>query len=489
MTIPRRLWGESASPLWLISVAAALALAGLGGSELWTMEGRWAAVCAHMVRSGDYLHPYLFGEPYYDKPLLSYWLMIAASWIVRRLDETALRLPSALAAVIAVGCVYRLGSLRLGRSTGLCAGFVLATSFMFVFWARVASADMLNLSGTIAAVAWYFEHRDRPTPGSQALLGAIVALTALTKGLIAVAVVGLAVLPDLLVEDRWRRFLRPSLAAALAIGLAVYLVPFLLSSLRGVPGYSESGLGMVVRENAVRYFEPFDHEEPVYVYLLHLPVYLFPWSLLLPFVGWSAWRRWPSMSSAERWPLIVCVLVLAFLTGSGSRRSYYVLPVLPFAALAIADWLQREARGGTIERVAGGAVVGMTLAMLGWFGIVSPLAFRLGGERVLARAVRERAVREAPWPDWQVVICGAPPAAGFYFRTSTEATVVPAEDADAVKPLVDRHPHSVILTKRRFVDRLRALFPNAAVLEETPRVPKLFRPAHGSDRDLIALVP
>lgn len=164
-SITRRLWGESGSLVLLLAATATLVFVGLGGGELWTMEGRWAAICAHMVRSGDYFHPYLFGEPYYDKPLLSYWLMIAASSVTRHLNETALRIPSALAAVAAVACVFRLGELRYDRPTGLLAGFVLTTCFMFVFWARVASADMLNLTGIVLAVAWYFEHRDRPTLG------------------------------------------------------------------------------------------------------------------------------------------------------------------------------------------------------------------------------------------------------------------------------------------------------------------------------------
>jgi hypothetical protein len=54
--------------VWLFSAAAILLFAHLGAAELRTLEGRWVAVCDHMMSSGDYLHPYLFGEPYYDKP-------------------------------------------------------------------------------------------------------------------------------------------------------------------------------------------------------------------------------------------------------------------------------------------------------------------------------------------------------------------------------------------------------------------------------------
>src|SRR5437764_11174175 len=161
MSLARRLWDQPSSARLLVATTALLLFVKLGAAELWTLEGRWAAICAHMLRSGDYLHPYLFGQAYYDKPLLSYWLMIASAGLLGRLDETALRLPSALAGIASVWLLYRLGSLRFGRSTGLIAGFVLATSYMFVFWSRVASADVLNVAGTVAAVTWYFARRDR----------------------------------------------------------------------------------------------------------------------------------------------------------------------------------------------------------------------------------------------------------------------------------------------------------------------------------------
>src|ERR1051326_8374927 len=156
VTVAERLWGSRVSGALLLAGATAVIAVKLGAAELWTLEGRWAAICAHMLRSGDYLHPYLFGAPYYDKPLLSYWLMIGASWVVGRLNEVALRLPSAAAGVASVWLIYRLRVLRFDRTTGLIAGSLLVTSYMFVFWSRVASADMLNVAGTSAAVTWYF---------------------------------------------------------------------------------------------------------------------------------------------------------------------------------------------------------------------------------------------------------------------------------------------------------------------------------------------
>ena len=292
ITVKRWLWGESATIVLLLTVAAAVLLGRLGAAELWTQEGRWAAICAHMIASGDYFHPYLFGEPYYDKPLLSYWLMIGVARTLGRLNETALRLPSALAGLLSLWCVYRLGKGRFDRATGFTAATLLASCYMFVFWARVASADMLNVAGTLAAVTWYFERRERPGFTTAVVFFALLAITALMKGLVGPAIAILVLLPHLAREGRWRAVFRPSLVPALLGGAAVYLAPFLASRLSQPQRYAESGLAMVLQENAVRYFDAFDHEEPFYIYLAVLPVYLLPWSVFLPFVLWSLVRRW-----------------------------------------------------------------------------------------------------------------------------------------------------------------------------------------------------
>jgi 4-amino-4-deoxy-L-arabinose transferase-like glycosyltransferase len=487
MSLARRLWDQPSSGRLLLGMTALAMFVKLGAAELWTLEGRWAAICDHMLRSGDYLHPYLFGQAYYDKPLLSYWLMIASARLLGQLDETALRLPSALAGVASVWLLYRLGSLRFGRSTGLVAGFVLATSYMFVFWSRVASADVLNVAGTIAAVTWYFARRDDLGFVTLAVFFVVVALTCLTKGLIGAAIPFLVILPDIAAEGHWKGLLRPGLVPAALLGLVVYLAPFVASSLNPPPGYAESGLGMVFRENAVRYFDAFDHEGPVYLYFIELPVYLLPWSVLLPAVVWAVARGWRTDAEPRRRLAIGCLLVFLFLTASGSRRSYYVLPLVPFVALLVADWLQ-TARPKADGPAAWG-IVGVLCIAFVWFGVVVPAGFRRGGERILAREVRAQAETEAPWNRWRILVCGAPPAAGYYFRTDEEPVVIPAEEAGSVARFIAENPHTVVITKQRFVEEIRAQVPSARMLTETSRLPRFLRSRHGSDRDLVAFIP
>lgn len=142
--------------LLLLATTAVLLMLGLGSRELWGAETRWANIALQMLQSGDYFDPYLKGGAYYDKPLLSYWLITTSAWLTGGLGPWSLRLSSVIAAWFSVWLIYLLGERLFRKGTGLVAGWMLATTFYFVFWARVATADILTVCGVLAAVWWYW---------------------------------------------------------------------------------------------------------------------------------------------------------------------------------------------------------------------------------------------------------------------------------------------------------------------------------------------
>ena len=65
---------------WLILLASALLfLTRLGDRAVVSEEVRWAEVAREMHISGDYFHPTINGQLYYDKPVGSYWLILLAA--------------------------------------------------------------------------------------------------------------------------------------------------------------------------------------------------------------------------------------------------------------------------------------------------------------------------------------------------------------------------------------------------------------------------
>lgn len=332
----RFFFGNSAP--WYCLAAALLVLIGwLGGHPIWTQEYRWQQVCLHMLATHDYFHPYLDGHPYYDKPLLSYWLMLAMTPFSGGLTLTALRLPSVLAAGLTLYSVFFIGRFYVNRTTGLLAAWLLLTTFYFVFWGRVASADMLNVAAIVGGVAWLLARQERLWQWrSQVGFWLVVVIGALLKGLIAPVLLAVIMLPWLLQEKRYQAFWhwRSLLLAVLA--MALYLSPFILSNVLLPHHYQENGLQQVFQENIVRFFKPFDHQGGIQTYFIYAPVYLLPWTPLWLMAVVKTIRQWRHMPFAGRWLMWASVSIFVFLSLSGSRRSYYILPMVPFAVLQMA---------------------------------------------------------------------------------------------------------------------------------------------------------
>jgi 4-amino-4-deoxy-L-arabinose transferase-like glycosyltransferase len=333
----------------VVVMAAVLFFARLGERSLWAMELRWAEIPREMRLSGDYFRPTINGRLYYDKPLGSYWLVLAAGWITGRVDELSARLPSAAAGLLGVMLLIDLARRLYDGRTAALAGLILATSFAYVFFARCASADAENVAGVLAALNLYVRHHRGTSRKWVIGLWLVMALTSLTKGLLGfvlplVVVVSHSALPsggesDLrpsALFDRCGWLLnRMSMLGAL-LAAAVYLTPFAASG-----ATADRGLSLVYRENIQRFFAPHNHLGPVYLYAYVIFGLMAPWSVFLPAALLHARSgvRSGDKAAADRFALAYFVATFLFFTLSASRRSYYLLPVLPAGALLVARLL------------------------------------------------------------------------------------------------------------------------------------------------------
>lgn len=320
--------------------------------SLWGSESRWLFIAGQMLASGDWLEPNLQGQLYFDKPLLSYWAIVLAGLPFGAVSEAVARAPSALAGGLTLLLTGWLGARLLGRRAAVFAGALLATSFSFVYWSRTASADLLNLLFITAALALYVQSRIRLRSWQILAFWLLLALGGHAKGTPAIIIPLAVVVADVIVERRFELLRRwPMLLLSGVLGLGLYALPFVIS-------YAHSGdwelARLMWRENFVRAFEPWDHEANPFYYFYTLPAMLLPWSAWLPgALGWS-WRRRTDEPGLRLVLLAFAVITLVF-TASESRRSYYILPVFPWAALMLAgfwDGLARaRAAGRTPERV------------------------------------------------------------------------------------------------------------------------------------------
>lgn len=396
---------ERGALLLLLGVTALLLMTGLGTRDLWGPESRWANIALQMLQSGDYFDPYLKGGPYYDKPLPSYWLITGTAHLMGGLGPWSLRLPSVIGAWLSVWLVYLIGEQLFRKGTGLIAGWMLATTFYFLFWARVATADVLTVCGVLAAVWWYWRGPDDTRLWRYTVFFLLLSLTSLLKGLIGFVLPALVLLPHLLGEQRYKRHLNLRLLLAMLIAGAVYAVPFVLSHLYGAPTYGQSGLALVFRENVVRFFDPFDHMGPIYTYLIYLPAYTLPWVPCWLLGLWLALRHWRQTPPNVRWLVWGLGLLFVFFTASGSRRSYYVLPLVPFAQLLGAWWLSERlhTQPASRPRWNRGFAIAAALMLL-VLGVAYPWSNGNGGVTGFVEDVHAEAVKSAPWDQWQMVL-------------------------------------------------------------------------------------
>ena len=100
-------------------------------------EGLYAAVTETMVRTGEYVHLTLHGQPYFNKPPMFFWLQ-AFSTQLFGWSEAALRLPSALFSLGTVVVTYWLGRTLFSATAGFWAALVVLTSYASLWLDRRA---------------------------------------------------------------------------------------------------------------------------------------------------------------------------------------------------------------------------------------------------------------------------------------------------------------------------------------------------------------
>lgn len=373
--------------LALALVAAALLLLIPIGGTLWGSEGRWLVVAREMARSGNWFSMRLTREPYLDKPFGSYWLVALAARCLGGFSVIAGRLPGALAFMGTLAVTYMLGRRTLGARAGALGALLLALSPRLLMLADTTSADPQQLLGITVAMLLLLEAVERGRWRHFVLLGAVAGLTTQMKGLPALALPAFAAALWALLVRGWRGFPLRGLLLSALVAAALAGAPFVVARVQH-GGWDE--LRQLWHESVVRAVDPFDHMLPWWFYLHNQFVLLSAWSALLPAalllaVGRVArderWRARLQQSEPERraaFPLFGYVVVMLFFSLSASRRSYYLLPIAPFAALLVAEVLLAATEGATaLARRLGLAALGLCSGLLAVFtGAVG--ALRLG---------------------------------------------------------------------------------------------------------------
>lgn len=357
----------------LLVLGWATFLAGLGRPAIGDSdEAFYAEAGREMLATGDWLTPHYSGQPRFQKPILTYWL-VAGAFKVAGVHEGAARMFPAMAGVALALLTAAIGRRWYDEETGRIGGAIVASAFGYFSIGRLVLPDLL-LAALVTLAIWALLRGafDAPSRGRTpwATAGVALGLAILTKGPVALALAVLIVAPIYAIERR--RLQRPWPGIALALGLALLIAApwyVAMTTVHGT-GYLRTFL---LGDNLERFTTArFNDPRPWWFYVPIIAGGLLPWTpvALCAWTPLAQWSRGRMRAGAETWRLAWWAIApLLFFSISIGKQPRYILPLLPPLALlmarAIAVYLAERGAGSRALtlRAAGVLVGGVVVAL------------------------------------------------------------------------------------------------------------------------------
>lgn len=351
---PRALGGSRTWATVAIVALAPLWFVGLFDRGFWTPdEPREADIAWRMSQQSERAIPELAGTPFLEKPPLSYWLSAAASSAFGT-SAAAARLPNLLYAAVFTAAIATLAFAMAGADAALIAALIAGSTLLLYRVAIWLAPDASLLAGAaLALLGAYLGYSARP--GRKKLLCYALMHLGAAWGFMAKSapgwlVPGLALLSLLIWERRWSELRRWELYAGLV--LQVLVIGPWVCAVASSPGGVDS-LRVFFWDNIVgRFAQGVSSPGHDYAqghlnwwgkYLLELPLYLLPWSVLAAAAAAGAWRATRAggvalMRTAWRFAVCACVPLIALLSLAATARDVYAAPAVLGIALLIGLW-------------------------------------------------------------------------------------------------------------------------------------------------------
>jgi len=443
-------------------VAGILLLGRLPCPLLEPEEARYAEIPRQMLATGHYVTPVLHGQPYYQKPPLLYWLVMA-SYAIFGVHDWAARLIPCAAAMAIVALTWGWAQRRSAGRSGWISGLVLCLSPAFIYRSPLLSMDTVLALCVLAALAAAHEALAGTVLKRRWWLCAGVAcgLGVLTKGPVALLLVSTPIAALRLVNSSCPRVSGRAWLGFLGVVVLVAGPWFATVAARD----PEAAAAFFWMHNVQRFVAPFDHVKPVWYFLPELLAGMLPWTLwLIPLLR-ERLKGKPilvtrsvtsTVGALVPLALVWCVL---FFSLSGCKRPAYILPALPLLAMVLGAYLAEKlprslpALGGTAFALL---LAGVVLYLPAYHRKFS-LREQVVGQRALARTLPV-----ACYPRrWDSV--------SFYLERPPVRLYTRTEKAHLCRDLEERG-ECLIFVKAAFLDDFQAALPET--LEFQPRCPR-----------------
>lgn len=298
-------------------------------------EARFAQASRQMLESGDFLDIRFQDTARYKKPVGAYWLQAAAASVAggAAAPIQAYRLPSLLAAALAVALTAWAARPLIGAQAGLLAAVFMATCVILGVEARLAKTDAPLLAATLTAMGALARVLLADGGRRWALaFWAAVGAGVLIKG----PVILLPVCGALVGAMLARRSVAPLGAIRPALGLAVVAAvaaPWLIAiTLKSDGAFWTQSVGGDMLGKLAGGME--SHGGPPGWHLIAALGVFWPWAALLPFAAPWVWRR--RRDAGVAFLLGWAALSWIVFEATPTKLPHYTLPALPALAMLLA---------------------------------------------------------------------------------------------------------------------------------------------------------
>ena len=305
-------------------------------------ESKEALIVWEMVNDGGWILPLRNGTEIPLKPPLFHWFGAFIALISGKVNEFAVRSPSAFLATGSVLLIFFFGQRFWNWRVGLLASLVAATSPEWTRWATYARSDMALVFFLTAAGFMFFRLWEERAAQRRTvyLFYLFVGLATLAKGPLGIVLPGLVSFIFLVFTKDLRLLRQMRLLAGAVIITAVTASWYLLALNQA--GW-EFFHRQILNENLYRFFDSEQggpsRDHAWYYYGPALCAGMFPWSLFFPALIHFLYSSWNDLRNAKlRYLLIWFFAGFLFFTFASGKRTNYILPLYPAVALLFAVW-------------------------------------------------------------------------------------------------------------------------------------------------------
>ncbi|MDN6855695.1 glycosyltransferase [Pseudomonas sp. CAN2814] len=364
--LPSHVQADSALARQTLCVALAtllLFLCGVQGDAFVGFDSRFALFAKEMLRHGPGWFPTTYGEPYPDYPATSTWLIYLLSLPLGKVTSFTAWLPTALAAALCTGIVYRLVA-PLSRSWALISVAMLLLTATFVSETRAISLDLMVAAVGLLAFLIAYDSARYSLPGLLVRLLPLLFVGFALRGPLGVVVPAGMVCCLLLLDRRWKALLLfcPS-ALALLIGCTLVLLA--LARVAGGEAFVQDVIHMQVTG---RLDGTAGSSDVLYYFRSSLGNYALVFPLALPALLLLWKRRQEPAARLVAGCALAALVVMAGLSVPQAKKARYIIAMAPLAAIV----------AGYPFMVAGSRLAGVLRAVLRGLWLVFPVLLLAG---------------------------------------------------------------------------------------------------------------